>query len=269
MDEIIERNRKRWNQLADAGVQHSQPFYDYTVAMAREYVCRFGVLQHVGGLKVLCLGGGGGQDSVAFGMLGAKVTVFDLSDIQLDRDRKAAAHHRLDTEVVQGDMRDLSAFAPDSFDIVWQPYSLNYSPTVAPVFREVSRVLRNAGIYYVAFANPFVQAVDDDSWNGTGYLLRGPYLDGEDISRYCGEWSVAQANGAVIKVDSPHQFRHILSTVLNLLAQNGFVFLHLQEWMRHDERPEPGSWAHFTQDAPQWFDSFWRLQKVSNGHEGR
>jgi hypothetical protein len=27
------------------------------------------------------------------------------------------------------------------------------------------------------------------------------------------------------------------------------------------ENPEPGSWMHFTQTAPPWFDSFWRLKK--------
>jgi hypothetical protein len=31
--------------------------------------------------------------------------------------------------------------------------------------------------------------------------------------------------------------------------------------MKPDENPEPGSWAHFTQVAPPWFSSFWKLEK--------
>jgi hypothetical protein len=47
---------------------------------------------------------------------------------------------------------------------------------------------------------------------------------------------------------------------MNTLVGNGFVFLGLWEWMRPDENPEPGSWPHFTQIAPPWFDTFWRLR---------
>jgi ubiquinone/menaquinone biosynthesis C-methylase UbiE len=259
-DEFVMRNRDRWNQLAAVGVRHSKPFLHYTREDAKAHVCRYGVLSDVKGKRVLCLGGGGGQDSVAFGLLGAEVTVLDLSDVQLERDAQAAEHHSLRTVRVQGDMRDLGAFASDSFDIVWQPYSLNYCPTVKPVFKESSRVLRSGGIYHVAFANPFtMQATDDDCWNGTGYLLRGSYIDGEDISKYCPRWPVAQDDGSSKEVDRPHQFRHNLSTVMNTLVGCGFVLLHIQEYMKQDKEPKAGSWAHFTQAAPPWFDSFWRL----------
>lgn len=261
MDDITKANRERWNDLADAGVQHSVPFYKYSLEEARDYVCRYDILNDVHDLKVLCLGGGGGQDSVAFGLLGAKVTVLDLSDIQLARDKEAAIHHGLQVEAIQGDMQDLSVFDANSFDVVWQPFSLNYSPSVVPVFNEVSRVLRDRGIYFVAFANPFMQAMDDDSWNGEGYLLKGAYIDGEDISKYSPHWSVPQTGGSTIEVKSPHQFRHTLSTVTNNLAKSGFTFLYLKEWMRSDSNPELGSWAHFTQAAPPWFDSFWQLHK--------
>lgn len=261
MNRIIQENRNRWNKLADVGVIHSVPFLEFTIEEARQYVFRYDILNDVQGLDVLCLGGGGGQDSVAFGLLGANITVLDLSDVQLARDKEAVLHHGLKTKIVQGDMRNLSVFGDNSFDIVWQPYSLNYSPEVMPVFQEVSRVLKDKGIYYVAFANPFVQLITNETWNGRGYLLAGRYIDGEDISKYKKEWSVPQSSGSVVNVDSPHQFRHTLSTVLNCLSKSGFIFLFLQEWMKSDDSCEPGSWVHLTQTAPPWFDSFWQLQK--------
>lgn len=262
MDAISKDNRERWNALANANVMHSVPFLDFTREDAADYVYGSGIFKDVSGKRVLCLANGGGQASVAFGLLGAEVTVLDLSDVQLARDRQAALHHGLTVETVQGDMRDLSAFCANRFDVVWQPYSLNYSPTVEPVFREVARVLEPDGIYQVTFANPFTQAVDDDSWDGEGYRLRGLYTDGEDVSRYFPTWDVEQSDGSIITVDRPHEFRHTLSTVLNALVRNGFVLLHLKEWMRHAEPLEPGSWPHFTQAAPPWFDSFWQLSKA-------
>jgi ubiquinone/menaquinone biosynthesis C-methylase UbiE len=260
MDNINKTNRERWNALARANVEWSQPFLDFTPQKAAEYVFRYGIVKDVAGKKVLCLASGGGQDSVAFGLLGADVTVFDLSDVQLERDRLGAAHHNLVVETIQGDMRDLSVFIDNLFDLVWQPYSVNFVPSVETVYREVARVLKPGGIYYMSFANPFVHAVDDEAWDGNAYPLNRFYIDGEDTITYFPHWNVTQPDGKQVKLDSPHEFRHTLSTVLNTMAKNGFVFLHLQEWMESDENPEPGSWVHFTQVAPPWFDSFWRLQ---------
>jgi SAM-dependent methyltransferase len=274
MDNICRDNRERWNALANANVMHSVPFLDFTREDAADYVYGYGILEDVSGKRVLCLANGGGQASVAFGLLDADVTVLDLSDVQLERDREAARHHGLTVETVQGDMRDLSMFGTSCFDVVWQPYSLNYSPTVEPVFREVARVLKPNGIYEVTFANPFAQAMDEDSWDGEGYRLRGLYTDGEDVSRYSPTWEVEQPDGSVIAVDRPHEFRHNLSTLLNALVHNEFVLLHLKEWMRQAEPLEPGSWSHFTQAAPPWVDSFWRLGKkghsdLAAGQRGR
>lgn len=260
MDEIIKRNRERWNALANANVEYSRPFMDFTPKQAAGYVYRYEILKDVAGLKVLCLASGGGQDSVAFGILGADVCVLDLSDTQLERDRQAALHHGLKTETIQGDMNDLSLFSDDHFDLVWQPYSVNFVPSVEPVFKEVARVLKPGGIYYLSFANPFVQALDDEAWDGDGYPLHHPYSDGEDVIQYFPHWDITQPDGTQVKVDSPHEFRHTLSTVLNTMAANGFKFLYLQEWMEKEENPQPGTWAHFTHVAPPWFDSFWELK---------
>jgi SAM-dependent methyltransferase len=261
MDSITSYNRDRWNDLANAGVMYSQPFLDWTVEKAQAFVGRHQILSDVRGKRVLCLGGGGGQDSVAFALAGADVTVFDLSDVQLERDRESAARYHFPLKTVQGDMRDLSMFTADAFDIVWQPFSINYSPQIGPVIIGVSRILTNSGIYHLAFANPFTQALDEDSWNGTGYLLRGRYIDGEDISIYEPTWSVSQADGSQVTIKAPYQYRHTLGTVLNTLARNDFIFLFLKEWENRKENPAPGTWEHCAQCAPKFFESFWRNDK--------
>jgi SAM-dependent methyltransferase len=258
IDDIAQTNRERWNALARANVQYSQPFLDFSPEQAAQYVYRHGVIQDVRGQRVLCLASGGGQDSAAFGLLGAEVTVLDLSDVQLERDRQAADHHGLQVTTLHGDMRDLSAFADSTFDVVWQVYSINFVPSVEPVFREVGRVLKPGGIYFVQFHNPFVQCLDEEVWNGEAYPLKGLYLDGEDMSHRFPHWDVEQPDGTTVRLAGPHEFRHNLSTVLNTLVNQGFILLGLWEWMRGDENPEPGSWAHFTQVAPPYLSTFWR-----------
>jgi len=261
VDDIIKTNRERWNALARANVEYSQPFLDFTAEQAAEYIYRHGILKNVTGKQVLCLASGGGQDSVAFGLLGADVTVLDLSDVQLERDRQAAAHHNLQTKTIQGDMRDLSVFADNHFDIVWQVYSVNFVPSVEPVFREVRRVLKPGGIYFLQFANPFAISIDEEKWDGKAYPINSLYIDGEDVSVQFPQWNVEQPDGAFVKRDSPHEFRHTLGAIFNTMTGNNFILLGLWEWMREDKNAEPGSWIHFTQVLPPWFSTFWRLEK--------
>jgi ubiquinone/menaquinone biosynthesis C-methylase UbiE len=160
MDNVTNTNRERWNALARANVESSQPFLDFTRDQATKYICRHGALKDLNGKKVLCLASGGGQDSVAFGLLGADVTVLDPSDVQLERDRQAAQDRALEIKTVQGDMRDLSTFPDSQFDVVWQVYSINFIPSVDPVFREVWRVLKPSGVYFLQFAKPFAIGID-------------------------------------------------------------------------------------------------------------
>jgi ubiquinone/menaquinone biosynthesis C-methylase UbiE len=201
----------------------------------------------------------GGQDSVAFGLLGARVTVFDLSDVQFERDHQAAVHHGLQIITIQGDMRDLSIFSRDCFDLVWQAYSINFVSSVEPVFAEVARVLKPVGFYFLQFANPFVQTVDDEAWDGKAYHLKDPYVDGEDLTMIFPNWDFLQPDGKITQLPGPHEYRHTMGRVINSMVFNNFSLLGLWEWMREDIDPESGSWAHFTQAAPPWFDSFWRL----------
>ena len=259
MDKISKANRKRWNSLARANVEYSKPFLNLTREQAAQHVYRHGILKDVSGKQVLCLASGGGQDSVAFGLLGADVTVLDLSDVQLERDHQASDHHDLQTKTIQGDMRDLSIFPDDYFDIVWQVYSINFVPSVEPVFREVQRVLIPGCIYFLQFANPLAIGIDEDKWDGNGYKINSLYLDGEDISERFPHWDVEQPDGTSIKCDSPHEYRHTLATIINTMVGNGFTLLGLWEWMREDKNPEPGSWAHFTQVSPPYFSTFWQL----------
>ena len=153
--EMINQNRNRWDLLSKAGVLYARPFLDLNRTTARNFLDTDGLLDPPEGKRVLVLAGAGGQQSACFALLGAEVTVLDLSDEQLERDREAAVALGLTLDLHQGDMRDLSRFDKDSFDLVYHPHSINFIPNVDDVFAEVARVLVTGGTIPSGLAQPF------------------------------------------------------------------------------------------------------------------
>lgn len=250
MDELSNYNKERWEELVQAKVDFAKPWLDLKPKTAREAIDPEGVMGVVSGLEVLCLAASGGQQSAAFGVLGADVTVFDLSPTQLVTDRETAKHYGHDISTRQGDMRNLQRFERASFDVVYQAYSINFVPEIRKVFRGVKRVLRPGGIYRVEFANPFTMMVDQEKWNDEvwspgGYPLSYPYEDGFDVTQVFPHWDVQSEDGTWQKIASPREFRHALSTVVNELCALDFRIVHLMETTSSEADPEPGSWEHF------------------------
>ncbi|MEM6769199.1 MAG: class I SAM-dependent methyltransferase, partial [Bacteroidota bacterium] len=81
------QNEKTWDELARNGVLCSQPKLELTPETAQAYLNRNGWYPAgFTGQNILCLAAGGGQQSIAFALLGAKVTVVDFSQVQLEKD---------------------------------------------------------------------------------------------------------------------------------------------------------------------------------------
>jgi ubiquinone/menaquinone biosynthesis C-methylase UbiE len=219
-----------------------------------------GILGEVAGKRVLVLAGGGGQQSVAFALLGAEVTILDLSDAQLEQDRLAADQLGVTLNVVHGDMRDLSDFADGSFDLVYQPYSINFVPDPRPVVREVARVIRPGSLYRIDWHNPFLQTIDDESYTGEGWLLKHEYVDGRYMGEIFPNWTVEDESGTSQSLESPHEYVHTMSTMVNTLTANGFVILNLSEWFSDHPDRHPGGWYHFTRVAPPYLQVWTRYR---------
>ena len=251
-DPLAEYNRQRWNELAQAGIEFSRPLLDLNSATARHFLDPYGIMGDVAGRQVLCLAGSGGQQAVAFALLGAHTTVFDLSDVMLERDRAAAAHYELSICSEQGDMRDLSRFANDAFDIVYQAYSINFVPDVNPVLQEVARILRPQGLFRIEWHNPFTQTIDESSWTGRGFVLEATYQDGRDVSDHFPDWEVTGVDNTVHRVRGPKSFVHGLGTMINRLSALGFVIRHCSEHTGAGADMTPGSWDHYMAVTAPW-----------------
>jgi SAM-dependent methyltransferase len=264
MDEIAEYNQKRWTSLALAEALFTRPWLDLDVTSAKRRLDPAGTLGDITDLAVLCLAGGGGQQSAAFGLLGARVTVVDLSHAQLLRDRTAAVHHGIHIHTIQGDMRELSFLPQGYFDIVWHPYALNFVPDCRGVFEQVARVLRMGGLYHFMAANPFSCGLGTQDWNGRAYELRLPYIDGALIRYGDEEWVYARQPDQA-PIPGPREYRHTLSNIVNGIVDSGFELLKVLEWSA--EPPpldaEPGTWDHFRLHAPPWMRFWARRQSDS------
>lgn len=244
-DRVASANRECWDRAVKEGAGCTRPYLDLDVEAFRAYREReTGVLPkpccdspdyrmvmaEARGRDVLCLGAGGGQQSALFSLLGARVTVLDLCEGQLEGDRRAAAHYGYDVTTIQGDMRDLSDLAEGSFDIVYGTGTC-YVPEVREVYVGVARVLRTEGLYRADFMNPATEFVDWTDWDGIGYRITKPYAQRERQ-----------------RPDGMIEFRHYLSDILNGLLQTGFSIQRVFESRPELPAPEtrPGTYAHWS-----------------------
>jgi SAM-dependent methyltransferase len=205
------------------------------------------------GKKILLLAGGGGQQSAIFSLLGASVTILDLTPSQLEGDAAAAAHYGYSVDLIEGDIRDLSCLPTAHFGRLYQPISIFCVPDLKPVNAGVFRVLKPGGLYFCQYPFPALQIAYDIRWEGEAYNLHiaSPYRRGAMLEDNAGRISLSR--GAFIG-----EFHHLLSDVINGLLETGFHLRGLWESPRSVstedlEKLQPGSEDHQNQFIPYGF----------------
>lgn len=163
--DIRSYNREAWNKEVEGGESRwTQPVSAEVIAKARKGEFSIVLTENIPvphrwfpplkSADVLCLASGGGQQGPVLAALGANVTVFDNSPAQLKQDQLVAEREALTIQTVEGDAADLSMFANESFDLVFNPCSTVFMTDVRAVWRECSRVLRPGGILMTGSMNP-------------------------------------------------------------------------------------------------------------------
>lgn len=234
----FERNREAWNRLVDAGNLWTRPVSSQVIADARrgdwsvlltpsKPVPRewFGDLR---GKSVLGLASGGGQQCPIFAAAGAEVTSFDASERQLESDRMVAERDGLEMRTVQGDMRDLSAFADGSFDLVFNPVSTCFVEEVESVWREVARVLKPGGCLLAGFVQPWFYLLDFEAFDRGELVFSSRRLP------------------AVVETEDTVEFSHTFETLIGGQLRAGLVMVDFYE----DEWAE---WGALYGTAPSTF----------------
>ena len=243
MTDIRAHNRNAWNRRVEDGNEWTIPVTSEEVDAARrgewsifltpkKPVPREWFPDPLSGCDLLCLASGGGQQGPILAAAGANVTVYDNAPAQLKREAEVARRDNLTIRTVEGDMRDLSAFADDTFDLIVHPVSNVFVPDVHPVWRETVRVLRCGGAILAGFTDPAVYLFDEQQIERDGKMTvvhRLPYSDTESLSQ--NELERHARNG------EPLEFSHTLQDLIG--GQTG-AGLHITGFYGDRYRMESG-----------------------------
>jgi SAM-dependent methyltransferase len=233
-------NREAWDKQVEDGNQWTVPVGPEVIEAARQG--RWEVLltdqKHVprswfpemAGADVLCLASGGGQQAPIFAAAGANVTVLDNSPKQLAQDRLVAEREALDIKTVQGDMRDLSAFPGESFDLVFHPVSNLFVPEVGPVWNEAYRVLRRGGALLAGFLHPAVYVFDLELADDTGEVRVRHSLPYSDATS-----RTEEELGRQMERGEPLEFSHTLEEQIGGQIEAGFLISGFYEDRHRDD----------------------------------
>jgi SAM-dependent methyltransferase len=240
-------NRDAWNREVEGGQNRwSQPVNSEIIAKAKQG--EFSVLltenipvphkwfPPLKGADVLCLASGGGQQGPVLAATGANVTVFDNSPAQLKQDQLVAEREGLPIRTVEGDAVDLSEFADESFDLVFNPVSTVFMPDVRAVWKECYRVLHHGGILMTGVMNPVHYIFDlykaDEGFLEVAHSI--PYSDLTSITKEYFE--------ELVEKGLPVEFGHSLTDLLGGQCNVGFVITdlyedHMLDSMLHNYHP--------------------------------
>jgi ubiquinone/menaquinone biosynthesis C-methylase UbiE len=197
--DTIERNRRGWNTIsaqyqANTRISTDDVHYGPLAPGERE----LGLLGDVAGKRVIEIGCGGGQNSVALAKWGATCVGIDPSPAQLVHARQLALEEGVQVRFFADVAEDLSDFPDDSFDLALSSYAFDYVTDLRRAYGEAWRVLKPGGLFVFCLSHPWFQAVgwhlagepdapeignyaawpDSEEWNwnfddGTTALMRG------------------------------------------------------------------------------------------------
>lgn len=176
------------------------------------------LLGDVAGLRILDLGCGGGQNSIAFARQGATVTGLDLSEMQIAHARRLAAAEDIAVGFAPGDGADLSAFDTGATDIVFSSYTFPYIADMERCLAGCARVLRAGGRLVFSLDHPARDCFFDEE---AGELLPYParsYFDETPV-----RWSFDSPR---VRMQSYHR---TVATWIDLLNAAGFCLARLLE----------------------------------------
>ena len=192
---------------------------------------------NIRGMTVLCLAAGGGRQGPLYAAAGATVTVVDISDAMLERDRKVAHELNYNLQTVKASMDRLTGIADNSFDIVIHPVSTCYVPNIAAAFSEVARVIRAGGTYISQHKTPtsLQTGLKPGPNSRAAYPIVNEYYSSKPLP------PVAEVN--LIREPGTYEYIHRWEQIVGGMCRTGFTIEDLTE-PTHATDEEPGSFGH-------------------------
>jgi SAM-dependent methyltransferase len=143
----------------------------------------------------------------------------------LAQDRLVAEREGLaNLRTVEGDAADLSMFADESFDLIFNPVSTVFMADVRPVWQEAFRVLRPGGTLLAGVMNPIFYIFDIEKHDRDGLLevrYAIPFSDLESMGE--------EKKRELLERGIPLEFGHSLTDLLAGQTAAGFHIIDLYE----------------------------------------
>ena len=168
------------------------------------------------GNEVLLVGAGGGQQAPLLSAYGKKVTLVDISEMQLKQDEFVKKRDNLTFDIIQGSMSERLNFNANSFDSVVNPVSINFIKNPKYFYEEVKRVLKPNGIFITAFANPALYMFSPKALEKGKMKIKYTLPFDADISL-----SDKKRKKMISQMDT-FEYSHLLQTLIGNLIDLGF-----------------------------------------------
>jgi 2-polyprenyl-3-methyl-5-hydroxy-6-metoxy-1,4-benzoquinol methylase len=233
--------REGWERIAEA--------YQHRYAIPCDKV-RYGpmcpsdeelqLLGAVDGRRVLDIGCGGGQNSIALARRGARVTAIDPCETQLRFAKALAVCHGVEVEFLQASAEETRGLG-ERFDIVLSCYALMFVADVAAVFRQVRHLLRVGGIFVVSVDHPMRLSGD---WNEADeFVVRNYFQTGWQSWHYD---FPERATGTTM-----HRYHRTLGQWVQAIVGAGLRLTRLMEPLPAAEADEYGRISRHGVDSPK------------------
>ncbi|MBC7847798.1 MAG: class I SAM-dependent methyltransferase [Flavobacterium sp.] len=226
--DIVKHNKSAWNNYVDKKDRWTIPVSEqelenskkgnWSIVLTPKKPVPHNWFPELNGSKVLGLVSGGGQQGPILATLGAYVTIFDNSDKQLQQDKTISNKFNLDIKTLQGDMKDLSVFEDNSFDLIFNPCSVLFVDNVLPVWKECYRFLIPNGILMTGLINPISFQIDEQNLK---LIYKQPFSDLHSLP--------AEKVEELIKNKEALQYGHSLTDQINGQLQAGFNLTDMYE----------------------------------------
>ncbi len=237
---MVKEIEKWWNESSKYFQEENKiPTHSAHWGAHAPYENEIKLLGNVKNKKILEVGCGGGQSSIALAKRGAICTGIDISAEQLRFAEELAKKEKVKVRFVKGNFQNVTKFfKPSSFNIAISAWAFQYSPNLKRLFKEVWQVLKRNGLFVFSMPHPLHDIIDVELFKKRGYIkLKRSYLA---TGRY--EEAETWPDG------SKHKFVgfHVkVSDVYNALVDAGFFVekiiepLSLKNYSKSDENYYP------------------------------
>lgn len=185
----------------------------------------FRLLGDLRGKRVLDLGCGGAQSSIAFAKAGATAIGVDASAQQLAHARRLCEAEGVRVDLHHEDLADLPFVRANSVDLVFSAWAFGFIEDLSRVFRQVQRVLRPGSPLVFSLPHPAWHLIDEAA--ADPLAVRRSYYDRKPIDWF---WDGTEFTS----------YQHTLEDLFMGLNRAG---LRLDNVLEPMPRPDAATWT--------------------------